>query len=130
MDLKRAELLALLAMAFGVFMDGLDSSIVNIALPTIAESFGVDANAVAWVTITYFMMIAGLMLSFGRLADSGHIRKIYVIGFAVFGASSLVCGLSQDLWTLVVARVVQGIGAAMLGKSAEGGLLKNMFGIN
>ena len=118
MDLKRAELLALLAMAFGVFMDGLDSSIVNIALPTIAESFGVDANAVAWVTITYFMMIAGLMLSFGRLADSGHIRKIYVIGFAVFGASSLVCGLSQDLWTLVGARVVQGIGAAMLGAVA------------
>ena len=118
MDLKRAEILALLAMAFGVFMDGLDSSIVNIALPSIAESFGVDANAVAWVTITYFMMIAGLMLSFGRLADSGHIRKIYIIGFAIFGISSLVCGLSQDLWTLVGARVVQGIGAAMLGAVA------------
>jgi len=118
MDLKRVELLALLAMAFGVFMDGLDSSIVNIALPAIAESFGVDANAVAWVTITYFMMIAGLMLSFGRLADSGHIRKIYILGFAIFGASSLVCGLSQDLWTLVAARVIQGIGAAMLGAVA------------
>ena len=118
MDLKRVELLALLAMAFGVFMDGLDSSIVNIALPTIAEYFGVDANAVAWVVITYFMMIAGLMLSFGRLADSGHIRKIYILGFAIFGASSLVCGLSQDLWTLVGGRVVQGIGAAMLGAVA------------
>lgn len=118
MDLKRTELLALLAMAFGVFMDGLDSSIVNIALPAIAESFGVDANAVAWVTITYFMMIAGLMLSFGRLADSGHIRKIYIFGFAIFGASSLVCGLSQDLWTLVGARIAQGIGAAMLGAVA------------
>ena len=118
MGLKQAEVLALLAMAFGVFMDGLDSSIVNIALPAIAESFGVDANAVAWVTISYFMMIAGLMLSFGRLADSGHIRKIYVIGFAIFGASSLVCGLSQDLLTLVGARVIQGIGAAMLGAVA------------
>lgn len=105
-------------MAFGVFMDGLDSSIVNIALPSIAETFGVDANAVAWVTITYFMMIAGLMLSFGRLADSGHIRKIYILGFAIFAASSLVCGLSQDLMTLVAARVVQGIGAAMLGAVA------------
>ena len=118
MDLKRVEVMALLAMAFGVFMDGLDSSIVNIALPAIAESFGVDANAVAWVVITYFMMIAGLMLSFGRLADSGHIRKIYILGFAIFGASSLVCGLSQDLWTLVGARVVQGVGAAMLGAVA------------
>ena len=118
MELKRGEALALLAMAFGVFMDGLDSSIVNIALPSIAESFGVDANAVAWVTITYFMMIAGLMLSFGRLADSGHIRKIYIGGFAIFAMSSLVCGLSDNLWMLVAARVVQGIGAAMLGAVA------------
>lgn len=116
--MTKVEILALAAMAFGVFMDGLDSSIVNIALPSIAETFGVDANAVAWVTITYFMMIAGLMLSFGRLADSGHIRKIYILGFAIFTASSLVCGLSQDLMTLVTARAVQGIGAAMLGAVA------------
>ena len=118
MDLSRKEVLALLAMAFAVFMDGLDASIVNIALPSIAESFGTDTNAVAWVTITYFMMIAGLMLSFGRLAESGHIRKVYIIGFVLFSGASLMCGLSQNLITLVAARVIQGIGAAMIGAVA------------
>lgn len=118
MELTKAEILALLAMAFGVFMDGVDASIVNIALPSIAESFGTDTNAVAWVTITYFMMIAGLMLTFGRIADSGHIKKVYIIGFALFSGASLLCGLSQDLGTLVFARVIQGIGAAMLGAIA------------
>ena len=104
----------MVAMAFGTFMDGLDSSIVNIALPSIAAYFGTDTGVVAWVTIVYFMMIAGLMLIFGRLADSGHIRKIYVIGFALFGVASLFCGISENLPMLVASRVVQGIGAAML----------------
>ncbi len=116
--MNRTEILALVAMAFGVFMDGLDASIVNIALPSIAESFGTDANSVAWVTITYFMMIAGLMLTFGRLADSGHIKKIYICGFGLFTIASLMCGLSDDLTMLVASRVVQGVGAAMLGAVA------------
>jgi len=114
MNLTRAEILALVAMAFGVFMDGLDASIVNIALPSIAESFGADANSVAWVTIVYFMMNAGLMLSFGRLSDSGHIKKVYIAGFAIFALSSLACGLSWDLGSLVASRIAQGLGAAML----------------
>ncbi|AMK14320.1 MFS transporter [methanogenic archaeon mixed culture ISO4-G1] len=114
MNMSRAELLALLAMAFGLLMDGLDASIVNIALPSIAEYFGTDTNEVAWVTISYFMMIAGMMLIFGRIADSGHIRKIYIAGFVIFAATSLVCGLSQNLMTLVAARCAQGVGAAML----------------
>ncbi len=118
MNLTRAELLALLAMAFAVFMDGLDSSIVNIALPSIAESFGADANAVAWVAVTYFMMIAGMMLTFGRIADMGHIRRIFIIGFGLFAASSLLCGLSWNLEILIFARTVQGIAAAMLGAVA------------
>ncbi len=118
MNLSKAELLALLAMAFGVFMDGLDSSIINIALPVIAEYFGTDTSSVAWVTVVYFMMIAGLMLTFGRIADSGHIRKIYIVGFALFSVSSLTCGLSTSLEMLVASRVVQGIGAAMLGAVA------------
>jgi EmrB/QacA subfamily drug resistance transporter len=118
MGLTRLEVLALIAMAFGVFMDGLDASIVSIALPSIAQAFGTDTSEVAWVTIMYFMMIAGLMLTFGRIADSGHIRKVYVTGFLLFSAASLFCGLSNDLTSLVASRAVQGIGAAMLGSVA------------
>ena len=118
MDENRAEILALIAMAVAVFVDGLDASIVNIALPSIAESFGIDANQAAWVTIMYFMMIAGLMLTFGRISDSGHLRKVYAIGFILFTAASLACGLSNDLFSLVASRAVQGLGAAMLGAVA------------
>ena len=118
MKLTRGEILALVAMSFGVCMDGLDASIVSIALPSIAESFGTDTSEVAWVTIMYFMMIAGLMLSFGRIADSGHIRKVYIAGFTIFSVASLFCGLSQDLGMLVASRCAQGIGAAMIGSVA------------
>ena len=118
MKLTKGEILALVAMAFGVFMDGLDASIVSIALPSIAQSFGTDTNEVAWVTIMYFMMIAGLMLTFGMIADTGHIRRVYIAGFAIFSAASLACGLSQDLTTLVASRAVQGVGAAMIGSVA------------
>ena len=118
MEFTKVEIFALVAMAFGVFMDGLDSSVANIALPSIAGYFGTDASAVAWVVIVYFMMIAGLMLIFGRIADSGHTKKVYVLGFVLFSAASLACGLSESLGLLVASRVVQGIGAAMLGAVA------------
>ena len=118
MALTRREALALVAMAFGVIMDGLDASIVSIAIPSIAESFGTDTSEVALVTIMYFVMIAGLMLTFGRIADSGHIKKIYIAGFAIFSLASLMCGLSDQLYTLVAARTLQGVGAAMLGSVA------------
>jgi len=117
-NFTKGEIFALIAMAFGVFMDGLDSSIVNIALPSIAEYFQTDASSVAWVTIVYMMMIAGLMLIFGRIADSGHVKKTYVLGFAIFSAASLACGVAFSLEILVAARIVQGIGAAMLGAVA------------
>ncbi len=114
MMLSRLELIAMTAMVLGVVMDGLDSSIINIAVPIIAESFGTDTNAIAWVTIVYFIMIAGLMLAFGRIADSGHIKKVYVTGFAIFAGGSLLCGLSESLEFMIFARVIQGLGAAML----------------
>jgi EmrB/QacA subfamily drug resistance transporter len=117
-ELTKKEVLALIAMAFGVLMDGLDASIVSIALPSIAQSFGTDTSEVAWVTIMYFMMIAGLMLTFGRIADSGKIKTVYIIGFGIFSVSSLACGLSDNLTTLVASRAVQGIGAAMIGSVA------------
>ncbi len=113
-----AELMILITMALGVLMDGIDGSIVNVALPTIAESFGTDTSTVSWVSIIYFMMMAGLLLPFGRVADSGLIKKIFMMGFAVFTAGSLMCGLSYSLEMLIVSRIIQGVGAAMIGAAA------------
>ena len=114
MILTKSELMALLAMSFALFMDGIDANIVSLALPSLADYFDTDTNTVAWVTITYFMMVAGLMLTFGRIASSGHIKKMYMAGFAIFTISSAVCGMSEDLGLLIAARCVQGVGAAIL----------------
>ena len=106
--------LLIATMALGVLMDGIDGSIVNVALPSIAHSFGTDTSVVSWVTIGYFLMLAGLLLPFGRIADAGHIRKVFLFGFAVFTIGSLACALSSTLALLVLFRLVQGIGAAAL----------------
>ena len=116
--ISRTEALILVAMTLAVLMDGIDSSIVNVALPTIAAGFGTDVGVAAWITIIYFMMIAGMMLMFGRIADSGYIKKVFLLGFVIFTVASLMCGLSTSFTMLCVSRAVQGMGAAMLGAVA------------
>ncbi len=111
---KRQQILLLIAISLAAVMDGLDGSIVNIALPAIALDFGTDAGTVSWVVITYLLLISGLILVFGNLAGRGHIKKIFIIGFAVFTAASAVCGISPSLEILLAARIVQGIGGAMI----------------
>ena len=101
-------------MALGVLMDGIDGSIVNVALPAVAHSFGTDTSVVSWVTIAYFLMMAGFMLPFGRIATAGHIRRVFLLGFALFTISSLACALSPTLIVLIASRVVQGVGAAAI----------------
>ena len=102
------------AVSLGVVMDGVDGSIVNVALPTMATYFDTDTGTIAWVIITYLMMMAGLMLVFGKFADRGLAKKIFLIGFGVFTAASLACGLAPTLEILLAARLVQGAGAAMI----------------
>ena len=116
--LGRSEILILVAMGLAVFMDGVDGSIVNVALPTIADYFHIDASTASWVTILYFMMMAGLLLTFGRMADVGHLKRVFIMGFALFTAGSLACGITPSFEVLLVSRTVQGIGAAMMGATA------------
>ena len=111
---ERGAALVIVTMVFGVLMDGIDGSIVNVALPSIAHSFLTDTSVVSWVTIGYFLMLAGLLLPFGRIADAGHIRKVFLAGFAVFTVGSLACALSPTLAALVASRLLQGVGAAAL----------------
>lgn len=111
---RKGVTLLIATMVLGVLMDGIDGSIVNVALPSIAHSFGTDTSVVSWVTIGYFLMLAGLLLPFGRIADAGHIRKVFLFGFIVFTVGSLFCALSPTLALLVVFRLVQGVGAAAL----------------
>jgi len=102
------------AVALGVVMDGIDGSIVNVALPTMAAYFDTDTGTIAWVIITYLLMMAGLLLVFGKLADRGLAKRLFLLGFVIFTLGSAACGIAPSLDILLSARIVQGAGAAMI----------------
>lgn len=112
--ITRQSLLLLIAVALAALMDGLDGSIVNIALPLIAAEFGADTGSVSWTVIVYLLMVAGTILIFGNIAARGQVKKILITGFTIFTAASLVCGFSVSLPMLIIARLVQGLGATMI----------------
>ena len=98
----------------GVFMAMIDSSIVNVALPTLVRELHADFVAIQWVPLGYMLTVTCLMMLAGRLADIWGKRNIYALGFATFTVASLLCGLAGSLSTLVAARVLQGVGAAII----------------
>lgn len=110
--------LLFVVIAISIFMDSFDGSIVNVALPVMADDFGTDAGTIAWVSITYFLMMAGLLMIFGKLAERGYIHKVFIGGFTIFIVGSVICGFSPDLSVLLGARIFQGIGAAMIAAAA------------
>lgn len=101
--------------AIGVFMATLDSSIVNISLPTIAHDFGVPlSGAIEWVVIAYLVATAAIMLTAGRLADMVGRKIVWLCGLVLFTASSVTCGLAPTLVFLISSRAIQGLGGALL----------------
>src|SRR5882672_2744847 len=104
----------LASVACGTFMATLDSSIVNIALPTLTKELSVDLYQVKWVVIAYLLFITCLVLPFGRLADQVGRKLVFELGFTVFTLGSILCGLSRTLEILIGARIVQAVGASML----------------
>ncbi|WP_420369797.1 DHA2 family efflux MFS transporter permease subunit [Curtobacterium sp. L1-20] len=105
---------ALWALVVGFFMILVDSTIVSVATPTIAEKLDADINAVIWVTSAYLLAYAVPLLITGRLGDRFGPKVLYQSGLVVFTLASLWCGLSGSIEMLIVARVVQGLGAAMM----------------
>ncbi|WP_202867624.1 MFS transporter [Kribbella pittospori] len=96
------------------FMVILDASIVNVALPSIQRDLGFSSTGLAWVVNGYLLTFAGFMLLGGRAADLFGHRRMLAAGLLMFSAASLVGGLAADPAVLVAARIVQGVGAAML----------------
>src|SRR6266516_3967621 len=102
-------------LAIGIFMATLDTSIVNISLPTIARYFGVPLNgAIEWVVIAYLVVIAGVLLTTGRLADMIGRKPIWTAGLIIFTVGSAFCGFAPSLVLLIAARALQGLGGAMI----------------
>ncbi len=107
----------LAAVAFGLFMIMLDNTVVNVALPSIQESLGLKVSELEWIVAGYALTFGAFMLTGGKLADLLGRRRMFVVGLIVFTASSLACGLAGSATILIAARVVQGLGAALMNPS-------------
>lgn len=105
---------ALASVAFGAFMAPLDSSIVNTVLPIIGHEFGADVLLIEWIVLAYLLTLSSLLLIGGRLGDLFGDKRLYVIGFALFTLSSMLCGMATGVASLIGARVLQAVGGAML----------------
>lgn len=98
----------------GAFMGQLDASIVTLALPRLSRDLHAGVGAVEWVALTYLLVLVASVATVGRLADSVGRKLLYVYGFVVFTGASVLCGLAPTLAVLILARVLQAAGAAML----------------
>ena len=99
---------------FGTFMAVLDSSILNVGLPKIMASFGVGLDKIEWVITAYMLAMAVMLPTSGWIADKFGYKRIYFIGLLLFTVGSLLCGISNDENSLIISRIIQGLGAGTI----------------
>jgi len=104
----------LAAVATGIFLTTIDGSIVNVALPTLVQSFGVEFAVVQWAVLAYLLTVVTLVPSMGRLGDMIGKKPLYLIGFVEFTIGSVLCGLSPTANWLIAFRVLQALGASVV----------------
>ena len=110
----RTRWVALAAVSLANFMAYLDNNVTNVAIPTIQRDLHLSAAGLEWIVSSYLLVLAGLLLVGGRVADVFGRRRVFLIGLTVFTLSSLAAGLADSGGMLIGARAVQGLGAAMM----------------
>src|SRR5260221_12746288 len=123
---SRKRWLALHVLCLGVLMIVLDTTIVNVALPSIREDLGFTETSLVWVVNAYMLTFGGFLLLGGRLGDLYGHRKLFLLGITLFTIASLACGLSSSQALLIVARSVQGLCVAVV-SAVERSLFMNLF---
>ncbi len=104
----------LAATVLGSALASVDATIVGIALPAIGRDLDAGLTTLQWIVTGYTLTLAGLLLVAGALGDRYGRRRVFVIGVVWFAAASLLCALARDPAALVAARILQGVGAALL----------------
>lgn len=105
---------ALAGLALSMLLPSLDTSIANTSLPILAKAFGASFQQVQWVVLAYLLAITTLIVGAGRLGDLMGRRRLLLVGISCFTFASALCGLSGNLWVLIVARAEQGLGAEIM----------------
>ena len=123
---SRRRWLALIVLCLGDLMIVLDTTIVNVALPSIREDLGFSQTSLAWVVNAYLLTFGGFLLLGGRLGDYFGHRRMFLIGITLFTLASVACGLATTQGLLVGARAVQGLGGAVVSAVALS-LIMNLF---
>jgi EmrB/QacA subfamily drug resistance transporter len=111
---QTAERWVLIAAILGSSITFIDGTVVNVVLPVLQTELGADVTQVQWIVELYALMLSALILVGGSLGDRFGRRRIFMIGVAIFAVASMWCGLSPNIDQLIIARGVQGVGAAML----------------
>ncbi|RZL90266.1 MAG: DHA2 family efflux MFS transporter permease subunit [Variovorax sp.] len=123
---ERRRWLALMVLCLGVLMIVLDTTIVNVALPSIRTDLGFTETSLVWVVNAYMLTFGGFLLLGGRLGDLYGHRRLFLLGITLFTLASAACGLSTSQALLVAARAVQGLGGAVVSAVALS-LIMNLF---
>src|ERR687883_283537 len=110
----RTRWIALIVLCLGDLMIVLDTTIVNVALPSIRADLGFSQASLAWVVNAYLLTFGGFLLLGGRLGDLYGHRRLFVAGIALFTLASVACGLATSQGVLIAARTVQGLGGAVV----------------
>ncbi len=118
MSSPRAKNLALVLLALTQFVVVIDASITNVALPSIGKALDISQDDLSWVVNSYTLVFGGFLLLGGRLADFFGRRRMFMTGMALFGAASLAGGFAQSEEWLIIARAIQGLGAAIASPAA------------
>lgn len=108
------EYIIIITAGIGMFLASLDTGIINVALPTLTQTFNVSVSTITWSISLYTLALISFVVTFGKLSDKYGRMSIYMAGLIVFSLSSILCGLSINVPMLISFRVLQGIGASML----------------
>src|SRR5882757_4958025 len=123
---NRTRWLALIVLCLGTLMIVLDTTIVNVALPSIRTDLHFSQTSLAWVVNAYLLTFGGFLLLGGRLGDLYGHRRLFLAGISLFTVASLACGLSTSQGLLLTSRAVQGVGGAVA-SAVSLSLIMNLF---
>ena len=112
--IRTNDWIVLIVLTLGYFMILLDTSIVNVALPSMERGLAAGFDQILWVVNAYVLVFAVLLITAGRLGDIWGPKRLFLVGLGLFTVSSAACGLSQDATQLILFRAAQGMGAALL----------------